>query len=233
MVSDDPAQAVPGTETPGEGVPSLEVAAGADLRAMCGTGARSAIVLGGGRSRRMGRDKMGVLLEGRSLLRRTVDAALGWAECVVVVAPEPDGWESDPRVIFTLEDPPFGGPVAGIAAATAILLAAEQVDEALLLAGDLAAPEAVVGTLAEVEPGADGVVLRDEEGWSQYLAGRYRFDALVAAIDALDGARDLSVRRALRRIDLAQVDAPSTVTKDLDTPEDLASLALWGAPWGR
>lgn len=187
---------------------------------------RQAIVLGGGRSRRMGRDKMGVLLEGRSLLRRTVDAALGWAECVVVVAPEPDGWEPDPRVRFTLEDPPFGGPVAGIAAATAILLAAGQVNEVLLLAGDLAAPEAVVGRLAEVEPGTDGVVLRDEDGWPQYLAGRYRFDALVSAIDALDGTRDLSVRRALRRLDVAQVDAPSAVTKDLDTPEDLASFAL-------
>lgn len=174
----------------------------------------------------MGRDKMGVLLQGRSLLRRTVDAVLGWAECVVVVAPEPDGWEQDPRVCFTLEDPPFGGPVAGIAAATAILLAAEQVNEVLLLAGDLAAPEAVVARLAEAEPGADGVVLRDEDRWPQYLAGRYRFDALAAAVAALDGARDLSVRRALRRLDLAQVDAPNAVTKDLDTPEDLASFAL-------
>ncbi|HMR49675.1 MAG TPA: NTP transferase domain-containing protein [Arachnia sp.] len=203
------------------------------------------MVLGGGRSRRMGRDKMGVLLDGRPLLRRTVDAALSWAEHVVVVAPEPEGWEPDLRVSFTLEDPPFGGPVAGIAAAVAVLVtdkcgqneipaesASRNADrrtfpsvQALLLAGDLAAPQAVVRQLDAAEPGPDGVVLRDEDGWPQYLAGRYRLGALVSAVEALGGTRDVSVRRALSGLDLAQVDAPSAVTKDLDTPEDLAEVA--------
>lgn len=230
----------------GSGVTGAEVSA-----RETGAIVRHAIVLGGGRSQRMGRDKMGVVLEGRTLLRRTVDAALGWSDDVMVVAPEPVAWKADPRVRFTLEDPPYGGPVAGIAAAVASLVAASPsaVDpcatlsaadgvstaprlrvhtdlctEVLLLAGDLAAPEAVVARLAEAQPGPDGVVLRDEDGWPQYLAAHYRLASLVSAIDALDGARDLSVRRALCALDLAQVPAPLTVTKDLDTPEDLASL---------
>jgi len=201
----------------------------------------------------MGRDKMGVLLDGRSLLRRTVDAALGWADAAVVVAPEPEGWESDPRISFTLEDPPFGGPVAGIAAAVAVLAAntcgrresravsaTRDPDRAtcpssqtLLLAGDLASPHAVVRRLGDAEPGPDGVVLRDEEGWPQYLAGRYRLPALMAAIDALDGTRDLSVRRALGGLDLAQVAASHAVTQDLDTPEDLAEARGESSAQGR
>ena len=73
-----------------------------------------AIVLAGGTGRRLGGVlKPQVTVRGRRLLDHVLDAT-AQARRVVVVAPEtvpvPDG------VVRTLEDPPHGGPVAGIAA---------------------------------------------------------------------------------------------------------------------
>ncbi len=178
--------------------------------------ARGAIVLGGGRSSRMGTDKLALLLDGRTLLARAVDAAWTWAEVVVVAGDRPDGWAGDERTAFRREDPPFGGPVAGIAAALPELGA---VDEALVLAGDLADPAAVVALLAASPTGPDGVVLEDDEGWPQYLAGRYRGAALAALVGALGDEPGGSVRRLMRPLDVSRIPAPEPTTRDLDTPE--------------
>ncbi|MFT3876935.1 MAG: NTP transferase domain-containing protein [Propioniciclava sp.] len=211
---------------------------------------RAAIVLGGGRSRRMGTDKLALLLDGRPVLERVVTAALGWADAVVIAGDRPDGWRDDARVGFRREDPPFGGPVAGIAAALEIWegriagrvgrgqgglpkpgaeeapLGGVRPGEVMLLAGDLADPDAVVHLLAGAAPGVDGVVLEDDEGWPQYLAGRYRTEALAAAVRDLAQCRDVSVRRLLGGLDLARVRAPQPALTDLDTPE---VAKLWGA----
>lgn len=186
---------------------------------------RWAVVLGGGRSARMGTDKLELAVGGRTLLGRTCDAALGWASTVIVASPQRPGL-ADPRIRFVLEDPPFGGPVAGIAAAVAAL--PEDATEVLLLAGDLAAPDAVVDALAAAAPGPDGVVLEDEDGWPQLLAGRYRAAALRLAVGQAPTLRDLSVRRLLGGLDLARVAAPPEVTQDVDTPSQarLAGVEL-------
>ncbi|HOA26041.1 MAG TPA: NTP transferase domain-containing protein [Arachnia sp.] len=177
---------------------------------------RGAIVLGGGRSSRMGTDKLALLLDGRPLLARAVDAAWAWADAVVVAGDRPDGWAGAERTVFRREDPPFGGPVAGIAAALAELVA---LDEVLILAGDLADPAAVVALLAASGTGPDGVVLEDDEGWPQYLAGRYRGAALAALVGALGDEPGGSVHRLMRPLDVWRVRAPEPTTRDLDTPE--------------
>lgn len=83
-----------------------------------------ALVLAGGRARRLGGvSKPDVVVAGRRLLAHVLDAAragtVDGPRRTVVVAPEavvvPDG------VLRTLEDPPDGGPVAGIAAGLAVL----------------------------------------------------------------------------------------------------------------
>lgn len=191
---------------------------------------RATMVLGGGRSSRMGADKLTFEIDGKSLLVRTVAAALAWADSVVVAGGQPDGWAqqrdhlpADAPVVFRREHPPFGGPVAGIATAFTAL---DQPDEVMILAGDLANPGAVVRTLADAAVHGDGVVLEDGGGWPQYLAGRYRADAVAAAVGAVGDARDMSVRRLLGHLDVARVSVPESVTRDLDTP----GLAyLWGA----
>lgn len=184
---------------------------------------RGAIVLGGGRSTRMGMNKLTLEIDGASLLERAVAAALGWAKQVVVAGDEPEGWEESDGVRFRREDPPFGGPSAGISAALAAL---PDADEILILAGDLAHPVRTVEALAAAEPGPDGVVLVDEEGWPQYLAGRYRGAALRAEIRG--PMRGVSVRRLMRGLDLATHPASEVLTRDLDNPEVAKMSGAYG-----
>lgn len=180
-----------------------------------------AVVLAGGTGRRMGGVlKPQVAVHGRRLLDHVLDATAG-ARRVVVVAPEtvpvPDG------VTRTLEDPPHGGPVAGIAAGVRAL--GEPAPLVLLLACDLpGAAAAVPRLLAAVgDGGADGVVLRDEEGREQWLLGVYASGPLRTRIDELtaDGRlRGGSVRELVRSLDLRTLEARGGEARDVDTWED-------------
>ena len=77
------------------------------------TGAAGAIVLTGGRASRLGgADKAGIAVAGRPMLETVVRAAAAVADAVVTVGPGGD----------TCEEPPYSGPVAGIAAGLAALL---------------------------------------------------------------------------------------------------------------
>lgn len=160
----------------------------------------------------MGADKLGLDVGGLSLLAAVCRAAEAWADRVVVAGP--------PRELpyeFVSEEPPYGGPVAGIAAALAVI----EAEEVMVLAGDLAAPGCVVEALAGAEAGADGVVLVDEAGWPQWLAGRYRRAALRAAVGGMPTVRDVSVRRVLSGLAVARVPVRDRVAADIDTPEHL------------
>lgn len=174
----------------------------------------------------MGRDKMTVEVGGRTLLRRTVDAALEWADAVIVAGPEPVGWEWLPGVGFVQEDPPFGGPSAGVAAAVAEIAAEKDEGEVLLLAGDLANPDLAVRDLAEALPRdglvLDGLVLEDADGWPQLLAGIYRLQSLRDAVAAWTQVRGVSIRRLLGGLDLDRIKRPRSITDDLDTPQDIS-----------
>ncbi|MFT4294780.1 MAG: molybdenum cofactor guanylyltransferase [Micropruina sp.] len=186
---------------------------------------RFAIVLGGGRSARMGRDKRALTLAGRSLLALAVDACAA-RDLVVAVTPDLPADVPAARVRTTLEDPPFGGPVAGIAAGMAALPPAEPDDEVLLLACDLPRVGDIVATLDAAEfPAMDGVCLVDAEDYPQYLAARYRRTALASRLAAVGDPRSRSVRGLLSELRLARVPAP-TITADVDTPEEAAAAGL-------
>ncbi len=76
------------------------------------TPAFDAIVLAGGRASRLGgTPKPGLLLDDRPLLAHALDAVRD-AEAVAVVGPE--DLDVPAGVRLTREEPPFGGPVAGI-----------------------------------------------------------------------------------------------------------------------
>ena len=181
------------------------------------------VVVGGGRSSRMGVDKLALRLEGRTLLERCISAGLTWASRAIVAGDEPDAWVSDARVTFRREDPPFGGPVAGLAAGLAALPSISDGDEVLVLACDLPRVAEIVATLDAAEPGTDGVCLVDAENYPQFLAARYRRSALQAAL-----AGDLhnrSVGRTLGGLRLAQVAAP-LITADVDTPDQAEAAGV-------
>jgi len=82
------------------------------------------VVLAGGRGSRLGgASKPAVTVAGRTLLSRVLDARR-FARQVVVVGPasaRPAAGADTADLLWALEDPPFGGPVAGIAAGLAAL----------------------------------------------------------------------------------------------------------------
>jgi molybdenum cofactor guanylyltransferase len=78
------------------------------------------VVLAGGASSRMGRDKASLQLHGQSLLQRTLDCLLAAGVSTTLVS----GGTSGPNVVPDIS--PLGGPVAGIHAVMAHVLADHQ-----------------------------------------------------------------------------------------------------------
>lgn len=186
-----------------------------------------ALIIGGGRSERMGTNKGELTLEGRTLLERAIDAVTD-AQLVIVVAEQVEVrpervW---PEVRFTLEKPAFGGPVAGIAAGVAQLSDRSDSEDVIVLPIDSPAVAEVVGELAAAKPGRDGVVLQDPQGWPQYLLGRYNLGALRRALGELGKVRDVPVRRLGDLLDVARVPVEHRLTEDVDTPEQAKAAGI-------
>lgn len=186
------------------------------------------MVLAGGRSSRMGAPKQALMRNGVSLARVAVGALQAYGcDRVVVVAPErclPADLEGLPGVLTTLEDPPDGGPVAGLVAGLEVL---GESDEVLVLACDLPhADELVAALVAEPLVGCDALVPIDGEGWSQWLAARYRTASLAAALARLGDARDVSVRRAMAPLEVRQLTIETRLLRDVDTPEQARAAGL-------
>lgn len=184
-----------------------------------------AVVLAGGQGRRLGgAAKPDVVVAGRRLLDHALDAVAGAARRVVV------GPESCARqgVLRTLEEPPGGGPVAGVDAGLAAL-GGDAAETVVVLACDVPRAAGLVPRLLAAladAPDADGAVAHDGDH-RQHLVAAYRRAALVAALAALradGGVRDRSVRRlvaALRLVDVTDSDGSAA---DADTWQDVAAL---------
>ena len=182
--------------------------------------ALAALILAGGRAKRMGgADKAGLLIAGTSLLDRVIGACSDLP--VVVVGPERPTVRA---VIFTRESPPGGGPVAALAAGLPL------VDGRLvaLLAADL--PFLTADTLdllgSRLTDDAEGALLVDDAG-SRPAAGRCLASGPAARVVAAAGPPEgLALGRLLGsltavRVRPDQLPAGATAWHDCDTPEDL------------
>lgn len=201
-----------------------------------------AVILAGGRAERLGgASKPDLVVGGRTLLETAIDAA-GSAGCARIVVVGPPSLEA-PGCIVVREDPPFGGPVAALAAGLAALAAdasapdaaSEPAPDLLVLACDM--PEASVAVdrlLAGRESaGADGVCLVDGSGREQWLAAIYSRRALARAFDAMgDDVDGAAMRRLTASLDLAVV-ADRGSTHDIDTWSDLERARSVPAPANR
>jgi molybdopterin-guanine dinucleotide biosynthesis protein A len=170
-----------------------------------------AVVLAGGRARRLGGvDKPGLDVGGSSLLDRVLTATAG-AGRTVVVGP---ARSTSRAVLWTHEQPPGGGPVAGLAAGL------EQVEApvVLLLAADLPFldPAAVALLTRPFPDGMAGRMLVDGEQ-AQWLCGAWSTAALRAALRGVsaEGAR------------LRDVLGPLPSERLTWTPSDPARPAPW------
>jgi molybdopterin-guanine dinucleotide biosynthesis protein A len=191
---------------------------------------RDAVILAGGRAERLdGASKPDLVVGGRRLLATAIAAArsAGCDRLVVVGPPELEA----PGCLVVREDPPFGGPVAALAAGLAGLDASGGRSDVLVLACDMPDAVAAVSRLVDARvaaPEPDGVCLVDASGRTQWLAAVYARDALARAFDALaqrDGGRaalhGAAMRRLAASLDLAVV-ADDGTTHDIDTWRDLA-----------
>lgn len=186
-----------------------------------------AIVLAGGRSRRMGDvDKIGIELDGRPLLAHACEAV---AEARTLVVVGPAGLPGTAgRAILTREDPPFAGPAAALGAGLASL-APEPAELVLVLAADVPrAAEAVAPLLEAAARSIDGVVARSPDGRRQPLLAVYRSAALSRALAAHQPLTDLGVTRVLSGLELAELELPDEVVADIDTPADLQRMKEHG-----
>lgn len=220
------------------------------------------VVLAGGTGRRLGgASKPDVVVRGARLL----DHVLGGLDSlrgslplgrVVVVAPDsvalPDG------VLRALEDPPLGGPVAGVAAGLDALAAAPGGPAPLTALLTCDAPEswralpgltAVLGAAAghdrteAVDAAArvgradgagrpDGAVAVAGSGADrhvQYLLGLYRTASLRRAVaPGGEPLRDVSVRRTVGALEVLEVERTEEDARDLDTWDEVRRWQLSG-----
>jgi molybdopterin-guanine dinucleotide biosynthesis protein A len=183
-----------------------------------------AVVLTGGTAARMGgADKAALEIDGVTLLERSIAATTAVAEVVVVGEEVP----TSRAVAWTREDPPGGGPAAGLLAGLDRFASAP--DLVVVLAVDM--PRLNAGTVArltwavEADADVDGAVLVDVGGRRQTLAAVYRYAALTAARppDRAD-EHGLPVRRLLAPLRLTEVPAVGDEARDVDTWESLRDL---------
>ena len=221
------------------------------------------IVLAGGRGSRLGGVlKPAVEVAGRTLLSRVLDARPVARHAVVVGPPAAQPAAAPPAtapaapaaltpLIWALEDPPFGGPVAGLAAGLAALDAHAALETnaphetgiddpeppagwLLVLACDLPWGAdaarllvAAASALEKLDDRQDGVHLVDSSGHAQWLAGIYRAPALRAAVarlgDRVDGA---SMRQLLAGLQLEGLRDDYGAGVDVDTWQDVQSSTV-------
>lgn len=191
---------------------------------MTGTQTCAAVVLAGGRARRMaGADKLMARLADRTVLAHTL-AAVADLPTVVVGPRRPDL----PGVRWISEDPPGTGPVAAIAAAVAVL--PPETGQVVVLAADQ--PGVVPATitrlrtaLATTSPDASarpvGAVLCDADGRTQWLISVWDRAALAAALPPDPAGR--AVRAVLGELPIVGVPAIGDEADDVDTPADLTA----------
>lgn len=185
------------------------------------------IVLTGGHSRRMGRDKATLDVGGTTLLDRTL-AGVPLGVPVVVAGAEVAVARIGVR--FTQEDPPGGGPVAGVEAALDVVAAPIVV----VLATDLplvgALPALLARMLGDADVAVDAVLAVDASGHAQQLCAAYRTDALRRAIAAGGQSAGAAMRSVVGRLTTATLPAARGLagaadpTWDIDTLEDLHAL---------
>jgi molybdopterin-guanine dinucleotide biosynthesis protein A len=121
-------------------------------------------------------------------------------------------------VRWTREDPPGGGPVAGLAAALAVV----DTPVTVLLGGDMPYAGPVAADLAAAlgdVPDADAVAGVDGEGRVQPLLAAYRTSALRAVLPPT--AAGTPLRRLLDGLRVERRAVEGRASQDIDTPEDL------------
>ena len=179
----------------------------------------------GGSSRRMGRDKAALVVDGVSLAERAARALVGVVDPVLEVGP---GRSSLPTVA---EAEPGAGPLGALAAGAAALAQRGHPGGAVVLATDLPfVTDELVRVLAS-HP-SEATVVPVIAGRRQLLAARYSPAALQTA-PAHFAAGQRSLATLLDEVDVVELVEEELADvvdlrelEDVDTPEDVTRLGL-------
>ena len=187
----------------------------------------TAIILAGGDSKRMGRDKAELQLGGQTLLRRVIATMQQLFPEVIVSVRQPRPEIDLPQVCDEQAGKGLqgGGPLAGLAAG----LGRIATPWAFLVACDMPFIEpAMIALLAGHRSGYQAVV-PVVQGHQQTLAAFYAADCLAALRAHLAGGGKNSLHALLENLRVRYVDESELLPadpalrsfRDLDTPEDI------------
>mgnify|MGYP000882690006 CR=1 FL=1 len=163
----------------------------------------SVIVLSGGTNKRFGSDKSQALLKGVTLLDHVLSYIPAGIKTVIVG-----------KDVF--EQPPLGGPVAGIARGV------QEVDTeyVAIAAVDMPYGSSLFPQLLEAITD-DAAMPVDSQGFKQPLCGIYRRQALLAALAKLGDVHGQSMRALCDLLLINEISVEAGALVDIDTPEDL------------
>jgi molybdopterin-guanine dinucleotide biosynthesis protein A len=155
----------------------------------------SAVLLAGGESRRMGRDKATLLFYGRPLWKIQLELLRNLEPTEIFVSARTDPVWRAADVQFVADDPPSRGPLSGLAAA----LGQMRTKHLLALAVDMPfITEKYLSFLCgQIEPGR-GVIAKIDDRFEP-LAAIYPEEALAKVQNALSG-KDFSLQTVTSRL---------------------------------
>ena len=188
----------------------------------------AAIVLAAGLSRRMGRPKLLLELEGRPIIRHAVERVIsaGISEVLVVAPPEHEALaralEKLP-VRFVVNPTPEAGQGSSVSVGVRAL-AAGTTAVVIALGDQPGVPAEVIPALLEAlkRPGKCIAAPRYADGLGNPVLFAARVFPELLGLAGDRGARAVVLRDPSR---LAEVDVGCPMPRDIDTPEDYESLS--------
>src|SRR5690606_16327080 len=177
-----------------------------------------AIVVAGGKSRRMGRDKSMLVWNGVPLIQRTVETLAPRFESIIISTNTPEA-HAFLNVPMVRDAYPDRGPMGGIVSA----LEASEFDANFVVACDI--PMIPVDLIARLYQafGESGVATPVNAGRYEPLFAWYRKSTAHAMCEAMLRG-ELKLQDFLARCDAATVEVPAGTLANVNTPEDWAGL---------
>ena len=189
----------------------------------------AALILAGGRSRRMGRDKAFIRLVpgGPCLIEMVIQAVLPITSIVTISTNAPESYQWLPYPLIA-DSPPYheAGPLAGLEAG----LSAAQAPYVIVLGCDM--PFVVTDVLryliSQIQEGDDAIAPLNASGQPEPLCAVYRTSCLPAIRDQLDrglhklsGWLDSVHTRYIPASTLREYDPLLRSFENLNTPQDV------------
>jgi len=180
----------------------------------------TAIVLAGGSSTRMGRDKALLEWKGAPLIAHVV-AQLRPHFCEVLISVADARTQDLPQCRLILDEQPGQGPMMGLYSA----LRHSQQELNFAAACDIPElPLPLIAALFDALGDADCAAPTDAEGRIHPLFAVYRRSRMVPVFEALLAGEQRALRRAFSRCHAVYVPIPPGLLLNLNTPEDYRNL---------